>query len=64
MTRDSLLSMDVNILLSIINMKLRDKFPSLKDLCEDVGISEDEISEKLKYTGRTYNIEENQFKVE
>jgi hypothetical protein len=62
MDRDSLLSMDANILLSIINMKLRDKFSSLNDLCEDVGISEDEIFEKLKCTGRTYNVNENQFK--
>ena len=43
-------------------MKLRDNFSSLQALCDDVGISESEISEKLKCTGRTYNIEENQFK--
>lgn len=62
MNRDSLLSMDPNILLSIVNMKLRDSFTSLQALCYDMEISESEISEKLKITGRIYNIEENQFK--
>ena len=62
MKRDSLLSMDPNILLSIINMKLRDNFTSLQDLCDDVEITESEISEKLKIAGRIYNIKENQFK--
>lgn len=62
MTRESLLSMDPNILLSIVNMKLRDNFNSLQSLCDDVEISENEISEKLKITGRTYNVKENQFK--
>lgn len=62
MTRDSVLVMDPNILLSIVNMKLRDNFTSLQALCDDIEVSESEISEKLKVTGRTYNIEENQFK--
>ena len=62
MNRESLLSMDPDILLSIVNMKLRDNFNSLKALCDDVGILESEILEKLKITGRTYNIAENQFK--
>lgn len=62
MNRDSLLSMDPNILLSIVNMKLRDNFTSLQALCYDMDISENEISEMLKITGRIYNIEENQFK--
>lgn len=62
MNRDSLLSMDPNILLSIVNMKLRDNFTSLQAFCDDVDISEGEISAKLKITGRTYNIKENQFK--
>jgi len=62
MNRASLLSMDSNILLSIINMKLRDNFPSLQALCDDVEILESEIIEKLKITGRSYNAVENQFK--
>jgi hypothetical protein len=62
MNRDSLLSMDPNILLSIINLKLRDNFSSIEELCEDVGITEGEIAQKLESTGRTYNRETNQFK--
>ena len=33
------LSMDINIAYSMINMKLRDFYSSLDDLCEDMDIS-------------------------
>lgn len=62
MDRDSLMKMDPNILLSIVNMKLRDNFNSLEDFCEDIGIKEIELCEKLESTGCSYSKESNQFK--
>lgn len=53
---------DPNILLSMVNMKLRDKYSSLDDLCDDLDISKNEIVEKLKEIGYEYNKEENAFK--
>ncbi|MGL5151255.1 MAG: DUF4250 domain-containing protein [Clostridium sp.] len=53
---------DPNILLSMINMKLRDKYDSLEDLCYDLDISEIELKEKLKVIGYEYSMEENAFK--
>lgn len=62
MQKESLLSMDPDILVSMINMKLRDEFDSLEKYCEDVGITQEELQEKLKVTGRTYDKSTNQFK--
>lgn len=62
MNRDSLLAMDPVILSSILNMKLRDNFSSLKALCEDVGIEEEEVIAKLKAVGYEYDDNSNQFK--
>ncbi|MBD7912758.1 MULTISPECIES: DUF4250 domain-containing protein [Clostridium] len=62
MNRDSLFSMDPDILLSILNLKLRDNFSSIEELCEDIGVTESEIAQKLESTGRIYNRETNQFK--
>lgn len=53
---------DPNILLSMVNMKLRDRYSSLDDLCDDLDISKNEIVEKLKEIGYEYNKEENAFK--
>lgn len=53
---------DPAMLLSYINMKLRDQYDSLEALCEDLDISESEIVEKLKTIDYIYDIEKNQFK--
>ena len=53
---------DPNILLSFINLKLRDFYSSLDDLCDDLDISKDEIEEKLLSIGYKCNSDENQFK--
>ncbi|MDS0524171.1 DUF4250 domain-containing protein [Clostridium sp. SHJSY1] len=57
-----LISMDTDMLLSILNLKLRDYFNSLEDLCDDIGISKEEVLEKLESTGYTYDKKTNQFK--
>lgn len=40
---------DPMILLSFINTKLRDFYPSLDALCEDANISKDEIVKALRH---------------
>lgn len=58
----SLLDMDINILVSIVNMKLRDFYGNLEHYCDDADINKDELINKLAKAGYEYNIELNQFK--
>lgn len=53
---------DPVMLLSFINMKLRDQYDSLDALCDDFNISKEEIIEKLKNIDYIYDNEKNQFK--
>lgn len=62
MTNESIKTMDPQILLSLINTKLRDQYESLEALCDDLSIIEEEIIKKLKSIGYEYNKESNQFK--
>lgn len=62
MDRESVLSMDPNILLSMVNMKLRDFYSNLSALCEDIGVTEEELKEKLNSIGYKYKRDQNQFK--
>jgi len=62
MTNDSMKVIDPNILLSLVNTKLRDMYDSLYSLCEDMDINEKIILERLKNIGYYYNNEQNQFK--
>lgn len=52
---------DPVILLSVVNTKLRDFYPSLNALCDDLEIDINEITKKLSLIGYTYNEERNQF---
>lgn len=61
MDREKLLSMDPYMLLSIVNMKLRDEFSSLKDLCDNYEIKSEEIEDKLKKIDYKYNEQTKQF---
>lgn len=56
-----MLPKEPNILLSVINTKLRDMYSSLDDLCEDLDESKDEIVEALSKIGYEYNAKLNQF---
>ncbi len=49
------------ILLSVINMKLRDAYCSLDALCEDLDISKDELVRKMQEAGFEYNPTANKF---
>ena len=53
---------DPNMLLSILNMKLRDRYDSLDSLCYDLELNKEEVLNKLKNIGYKYIEEENQFK--
>ena len=46
---------DPMMLFSFINMKLRDFYPSLDALCQDMQVSKEEIVNKLKAVGFEYN---------
>ena len=53
---------DSFMLLSYINMKLRDNdYDSLESLCEDLGVNRDELIEKLRAVGFEYNPEQKKF---
>ena len=52
---------DPNLLLSIVNMKLRDEVPSLEELCKTYDQSEADIKERLNKIGYIYSKEYNQF---
>ena len=53
---------DPFILVSWVNLKLRDYYPSLEELCDDLDIEKISIIEKLSAIGYEYNPEINQFK--
>ena len=52
---------DPFMLLSLLNMKLRDEYDSLDSLCDDMGIDKDAIVEKLRDAGFEYSVEQNKF---
>lgn len=52
---------DPVMLLSYINLKLRDFYGSLDVMCDDMDVSKAEIEEKLKNIGYSYDSERNQF---
>ena len=52
---------DPIMLLSFVNMKLRDQYASLDALCEDMDANREEIIAKLAEVGYEYNTERNQF---
>ena len=52
---------DPAMLLSYVNLKLRDFYGSLQDFCDDMDISEKEITEKLASIDYHYDKEKNQF---
>ncbi len=56
-----MLPKDPNILLSVINMKLRDFYPSLNDLCADTGESREDIEAVLLGAGWEYDSKTNSF---
>jgi len=52
---------DPMMLLSWVNMKLRDFYPSLEDLCSDMEIDLEGLVKKLSEAGFEYNRDLNKF---
>lgn len=50
------------ILLSLVNTKLRDFYSSLEDLCANEDVDQKKLEEKLKQIGYVYVAEYNQFR--
>jgi len=52
---------DPMILFSVLNMKLRDFYPSLDQLCDDMDEDKQAILDAMKAVGFRYDPERNQF---
>lgn len=52
---------DPMMLLSFINLKLRDEFSSLDELCSTLNINRKELEENLSKAGFEYSEENNKF---
>ena len=52
---------DPFILFSYINMKLRDDYASLDELCQKEDIDKDEVVKRLQAAGFVYNEQQNKF---
>ena len=53
---------DPVMLLSFVNMKLRDEFSDLDELCGALDVSREDLKRRLKALGYAYNEKTNQFK--
>ncbi len=52
---------DPDMLLSFVNLKLRDYYSSLDAMCDDMDLRKVEVEEKLESNGYFYNEKRNQF---
>lgn len=52
---------DPAMLMSWTNLKLRDYYKSLDELCEDLEVDRNELENKLNQAGFEYNSELNKF---
>jgi len=52
---------DPYMLLSVVNTKLRDAYPTLDALCDDMGEDKERIVSALAGVGYAYDSEHNQF---
>ena len=51
-----------NMLVSLINMKLRDEYPDLASLCSGLDIDREELEKTLAEAGFTYREATNSFR--
>ena len=56
-----MLPQDPMILLSYVNTRLRDVYPSLDALCDDLDADKEELLGRLAAVNYTYNAEQNRF---
>ena len=50
-----MLPKDINILISVVNTYLRDRYPSLHELCLSLDEDEDALAARLKAAGWRYD---------
>lgn len=53
---------DAMMLVSIVNMKLRDNYDSIEEMCDDMDIDLHQLIDTLKEAGFDYLPEANQFR--
>lgn len=53
---------DPIMLLSFVNLKLRDEYASLDEMCDALLVDRDDVVRRLESVGYRYNKELNQFK--
>ena len=58
---DTKLPEDTFMLLSFINMKLRDEYNSFDELCASLGIDKSAVEDKLRDAGFEYSTTNNKF---
>lgn len=56
-----MLPKDPNILFSLLNMKLRDQYPNLDALCDDMDEAKPEIEAAMLKAGYVYDTATNSF---
>ena len=56
-----MLPKDPMILLSVVNTRLRDEFPSLEELCLALDLDRRELEERLASAGFAYDEKNNRF---
>lgn len=59
--REIMIPKDPVMLLSFVNMKLRDFYSSLDDMCEDLQLDRKELEKKLGTIDYAYDEKANQF---
>lgn len=52
---------DPYMLLSFVNMKLRDQYASLEELCEDLNVTSEELDAVLRSAGFEYSEEQKKY---
>lgn len=57
-----IINLDNQLLVSILNTKLRNDYDSLESLCDDLDVNQDDIICKLAKDGYIYDDASNQFK--
>lgn len=58
---DTVIPKDPMILLSFVNTKLRDQYPTLDALCEDLNVQRDALEQTLAALDFRYSEEQNRF---
>lgn len=49
------------MLYSVVNMKLRDSYPNLDAMCDDLGVSRPKLEKTLADAGFSYDAASNRF---